>query len=156
MPLPLPRLSTQLPHGGPHVASSAGYFPSLAFLAGSGFAVLQANYRGSTGFGQAALSSLIGRAGSQDVADCVAILEAAVALGAVDGSRASYVGGSHGGFLGGHLAGQHPDRFRCFSLRNPVTSISSMVGITDIPDWRVRVFSGNQGPPAFPPVSLRL
>lgn len=125
-----------VPHGGPHVASSAGYFPSLAFLAAGGFAVLQANYRGSTGFGQAALSSLLGRAGAQDVGDCVAILDAAAAAGLVDGARASYAGGSHGGFLGGHLAGQFPGKFKSFCLRNPVTNISSMVGVTDIPDWR--------------------
>lgn len=71
----------------------------------------------------------------QDVADCLSILDAAVSAGLVDGARASYVGGSHGGFLGGHLAGQAPDRFRCISLRNPVTNIASMVGVTDIPDW---------------------
>ena len=124
-----------VPHGGPHTACVAGYLPSLAFLAAAGFAVLQVNYRGSTGAGQAALESLLGKAGGQDVDDCLAALDAAAAAGLVDASRAAVVGGSHGGFLGAHLIGQAPDRFFAAALRNPVTDISSMVGVTDIPDW---------------------
>jgi acylaminoacyl-peptidase len=124
-----------VPHGGPHTACVAGYVPSLAFLAASGFAVLQVNYRGSTGAGQAALESLLGKAGRQDVDDCLAALDAAAAAGLVDASRAAVVGGSHGGFLGAHLIGQAPERFFAAALRNPVTCISAMVGITDIPDW---------------------
>jgi len=33
------------------------------------------------------------------------------------------------------LAGQYPDLFQAAAMRNPVTHIPSMVGITDIPDW---------------------
>ena len=124
-----------VPHGGPHTACVAGYLPSLAFLAASGYAVLQVNYRGSTGAGQQALESLLGKAGRQDVDDCLAALDAAAAAGLVDASRAAIVGGSHGGFLGAHLIAQAPDRFKCAALRNPVTDLASMVGVTDIPDW---------------------
>ncbi len=55
--------------------------------------------------------------------------------GLVDPARVSIVGGSHGGFLTGHLLGQHPDLFRCGVMRNPVTNIAAMVGLSDIPDW---------------------
>ncbi len=55
--------------------------------------------------------------------------------GIADGARASVIGGSHGGFLTGHLVGQFPARWRCAGLRNPVLNIALMVGITDIPDW---------------------
>ena len=124
-----------VPHGGPHSACVAAFVPTLAWLASQGYAVLQLNYRGSTGFGQHALASLLGRAGRQDVDDCLACLDAASEQGLVDGSRAAVVGGSHGGFLAAHLIGQAPSRFFCAALRNPVTDISAMVGVTDIPDW---------------------
>ena len=45
------------------------------------------------------------------------------------------IGGSHGGFLTGNLVGQHPDRFCCGVLRNPVMDISLMISVSDIPDW---------------------
>lgn len=49
--------------------------------------------------------------------------------------RGAQTGGSHGGFLSLHLIGQFPDTFRCAMVRNPVTHIPGMVGVTDIPDW---------------------
>jgi hypothetical protein len=75
---------------------------------------------------------------------CCAVLSLAMSCCAVlwchpagfaDRSRAAVCGGSHGGFLSGHLMGQHPDRFKCAGLRNPVLNIALMVGVTDIPDW---------------------
>lgn len=55
--------------------------------------------------------------------------------GFADAERASVCGGSHGGFLTGHLMGQYPQRFKCAGLRNPVLNMALMVGVTDIPDW---------------------
>lgn len=55
--------------------------------------------------------------------------------GAIDKDRVAVIGGSHGGFLTGHLVGQHPERFRCGVLRNPVMDLSLMVSVSDIPDW---------------------
>ena len=45
------------------------------------------------------------------------------------------MGGSHGGFLTGHLLGQHPNRFKAGVLRNPVMDLALMSQISDIPDW---------------------
>ena len=144
------------PHGGPHAAWSTTFHRRSAFLALSGYVVLKVNYRGSTGFGAAALSSLLGRVGDQDVEDVLLVLdtllannsaarnEAAGSASASDAldlncvlpaERVAYVGGSHGGFIGAHILGQRPAAFRCAVLRNPVCNIASMVGVTDIPDW---------------------
>lgn len=69
---------------------------------------------------------------------------------AVDLSRVAVCGGSHGGFLTGHLLGQKPDLFRCGIMRNPVCNISLMVNITDIPDWcYVEVFGPEEGNKRF-------
>eukprot|EP00198_Chlamydomonas_reinhardtii_P011561 XP_001700898.1 acylaminoacyl-peptidase [Chlamydomonas reinhardtii] len=130
---PLPAVVA--PHGGPHTAVTLGWYPAYAYLVALGYAVVVPNYRGSTGYGQAALASLPGAIGRNDVDDCVASVEAAVAEGLVDKSRVSVVGGSHGGFLTAHLLGQHPAAFRSGVMRNPVTNISAMIAASDIPDW---------------------
>ena len=44
-------------------------------------------------------------------------------------------GGSHGGFLGGILAGRHHEYFTGNVLLNPVLSLPFMISTTDIPDW---------------------
>lgn len=101
-----------------------------------GYAILHCNYRGSSGFGQNALESLAGTAGSLDVEDVVHLTKHALASNdALDSSRVGVCGGSHGGFLSGHLIGQYPELFKVAAMRNPVTNIASMVTATDIPDW---------------------
>lgn len=54
-------------------------------------------------------------------------------------------GGSHGGFLTGHMIGQYPDTFKCAIVRNPVFDLAHMIYVTDIPDW---VFVESFGPEA--------
>jgi acylaminoacyl-peptidase len=134
-----------LPHGGPHGACTAMYVTSVAYLASLGYAVAYCNYRGSTGYGEAALQSLVGGAGGgagvRDVMDCSAIARRCINDGICDPDRVCVVGGSHGGFLGGHLVGQSAVLetfgvdFKCAVLRNPVTDIGAMTSGTDIPDW---------------------
>ncbi|KAL7543890.1 hypothetical protein ACHAXR_013330 [Thalassiosira sp. AJA248-18] len=124
------------PHGGPHSCMSTMYIPSYSFLCKHGrYAILLVNYRGSSGFGQAALESLAGNVGSLDVLDVVAATRAVIDAGIADPDRVGICGGSHGGFLAGHCIGQHPDLFKVAATRNPVMNIASMVTATDIPDW---------------------
>eukprot|EP00208_Stichococcus_sp_RCC1054_P004576 CAMPEP_0206148488 /NCGR_PEP_ID=MMETSP1473-20131121/36760_1 /ASSEMBLY_ACC=CAM_ASM_001109 /TAXON_ID=1461547 /ORGANISM="Stichococcus sp, Strain RCC1054" /LENGTH=792 /DNA_ID=CAMNT_0053545837 /DNA_START=314 /DNA_END=2692 /DNA_ORIENTATION=- len=124
-----------LPHGGPHSAYVRSYMLPTAFLPALGYAIIAPNFRGSTGYGEDCIQALPGHAGSADVADCMAALHAAVDRGWVDPERVAIVGGSHGGFLAGHLAGQHPGSFRAAVLRNPVLDLSVMIHLSDIPDW---------------------
>ena len=118
--------------------------------------VFSVNYRGSIGFGEQNLRSLLGKVGENDVEDCFRALD--VLLGKWKLTEADtdifVQGGSHGGFLGAHLIGQFPGIFRASCLRNPVINMASMFGTTDIPDWTY-VESGFEyhydNPPVTPP-----
>jgi len=125
-------------HGGPHTTCTAAWAWGPFALASQGWTIIGPNYRGSKGFGETALQSLPGKIGSQDVGDSLAALKVAHAKGLCSDPEAvgvSVVGGSHGGFLGCHFAGQFPKMVRAAVVRNPVCDVSSMVASSDIPDW---------------------
>uniref|UniRef100_A0A8D3D8Y3 acylaminoacyl-peptidase n=1 Tax=Scophthalmus maximus TaxID=52904 RepID=A0A8D3D8Y3_SCOMX len=124
-------------HGGPHSQFPAEWNATTAGLAKLGFAVLMVNYRGSTGFGQDSILSLIGQIGSQDVKDVQrAVLTALQSDLTLDSKRLAVIGGSHGGFLSCHLVGQYPDFYRACAARNPVINAATLLGTSDIVDWR--------------------
>jgi len=123
------------PHGGPHGGFTGDYATALSFLVLQGYAVLLVNFRGSTGFGKWQLESLPGHCGTNDVQDVQQSVEAVLARGLGDKDRVVVTGGSHGGFLGLHMVGQYPNVYKACAVRNPVTDISVMRSVTDIPDW---------------------
>ena len=125
-----------VPHGGPHSCLTTSFIPSYAYLCShGGYAILLVNYHGSTGFGQDSLEVLAGKVGSLDVKDVWEATNEVIAQGKVDPDRIGICGGSHGGFLTGHMIGQYPELYKVAAMRNPVTNIASMVTATDIPDW---------------------
>jgi len=85
-------------HGGPTGATSTAFDPKIQFWTTRGFAVLDVNYRGSTGYGRAYRESLYGRWGVADVEDCVAGVRHLAARGLVDPEAAIISGGSAGGY----------------------------------------------------------
>ncbi|KAM4570719.1 acylamino-acid-releasing enzyme [Fundulus diaphanus] len=124
-------------HGGPHSQFPAEWNSTTAGLVELGFAVLMVNYRGSTGFGQDSIMSLIGQIGSQDVKDVQrAVMTALQSDKTLDPKRLAVIGGSHGGFLSCHLIGQYPDFYRACAARNPVINAATLLGTSDIVDWR--------------------
>jgi acylaminoacyl-peptidase len=101
-----------VPHGGPHSVSQSAFTPGFAYMASS-YAVLFPNYRGSIGFGKAALESLLARIGTVDVEDVMASTRHAIEnFPSIDGDRVGICGGSHGGFLTAHCTTQYPDFFK--------------------------------------------
>ncbi|MCP1136873.1 prolyl oligopeptidase family serine peptidase [Paenibacillus polysaccharolyticus] len=87
-----------LPHGGPWARDSWGYIPDVQFLASRGYAVLQVNFRGSTGYGKKFLEAgnkQWGKAMQDDLTDGVNWL---VKEGTVDPKRVAIYGGSYGGY----------------------------------------------------------
>lgn len=85
-------------HGGPTGMSGPGFSPRVQWWTSRGYAVLDVNYGGSTGFGREYRARLDGRWGVVDVADCVAAARHVIAAGRVDGARTAIRGGSAGGF----------------------------------------------------------
>ncbi|KAJ3762531.1 Alpha/Beta hydrolase protein [Lentinula raphanica] len=125
-----------IPHGGPHGASVVAYTASVCFLALEGYTISLPNYTGSTGYGERYIRSLIGKCGTLDVGDCIESVRHLVRIGVAEEGRGKLLlaGGSHGGFLLGHLIGQYPDVFTSAVLRNPVLSAGE-ISTSDIQDW---------------------
>jgi dipeptidyl aminopeptidase/acylaminoacyl peptidase len=85
-------------HGGPTGATSASFSLAVQFWTQRGFAVLDVNYRGSTGYGRAYRDALRGGWGVVDVEDCVRGARHLVETGEVDPRRLIIRGSSAGGY----------------------------------------------------------
>lgn len=85
-------------HGGPTSMSTCTLRLSIQYWTQRGFAVLDVNYGGSSGFGRAYMTLLKGQWGVVDVDDCVAGARHLAAQGRVDADRMAIRGGSAGGF----------------------------------------------------------
>ncbi|MFN4279471.1 prolyl oligopeptidase family serine peptidase [Thermosynechococcus sp.] len=85
-------------HGGPTAASGSGLDLRTQFWTTRGFAVLDVNYRGSSGYGRAYRNALRGQWGVVDVADCSAAAQYLVAQGRVAGNPLLIRGSSAGGY----------------------------------------------------------
>jgi dipeptidyl aminopeptidase/acylaminoacyl peptidase len=85
-------------HGGPTSAAVPVLSLGVQYWTSRGFAVVDVNYGGSTGYGRAYREELLGEWGVIDVADCVAAATYLASRGRVDGRRMSIRGGSAGGY----------------------------------------------------------
>ncbi len=86
------------PHGGPWYRDQWGYNPEVQFLANRGYAVLQVNFRGSTGYGRKFWEASFkqwGKAMQDDITDGVQWL---IKQGIADPKRIGIYGGSYGGY----------------------------------------------------------
>jgi dipeptidyl aminopeptidase/acylaminoacyl peptidase len=85
-------------HGGPTSMSTSSLRLAIQFWTSRGFAVLDVNYGGSTGYGRAYMDSLRGQWGVVDVEDCTAGARHLAQRGLVDPGRMAIRGGSASGF----------------------------------------------------------
>ncbi len=117
-----------LVHGGPHARDDFTFDWWASFLASRGYAVLQSNYRGSTGYGYEWFDA--GRKGwgdgvmQTDVEDGA---DALVKAGFVDARRICIMGGSYGGYAALAGATLTPDRYACAVSINGVSDPETML-----------------------------
>ncbi len=113
-----------MPHGGPWTRDVWGWNPVVQFLASRGFAVLQPNFRGSTGYGVRYLSRGRGRWGLEMQDDVTDAAIWAVRAGIADRNRVGIYGASYGGYAALRALQKEPELFRAGA---------SFAGVTDIP-----------------------
>ncbi|WP_188054225.1 alpha/beta hydrolase family protein [Sphingosinithalassobacter sp. CS137] len=102
-----------MPHGGPFVRDYETYDWWAQFLASRGYAVVQPNYRGSSGYGRAfalAGDGEWGRKMQDDLNDAITHL---AGEGIADAGRVCIVGGSYGGYAAMRAAQRDSDLYRC-------------------------------------------
>ncbi|WP_431849944.1 prolyl oligopeptidase family serine peptidase [Allosphingosinicella sp.] len=146
-------------HGGPSAHATPGFDAETQYYAARGIAVLDFNYRGSTGQGRkfAELNDRelkVNEAG--DIADAVAWLRAS---GRVDGDRIAIGGGSYGGYLTNLSLGTFPDMFvagvssvgvsdwvKALEGASPGLKASDQIEYGDISDPKVRAFFSQLSP----------
>ncbi|WP_424211077.1 alpha/beta hydrolase family protein [Streptomyces sp. BI20] len=131
-------------HGGPtdHVAPVLDV--DVAYFTSRGFAVVEVNYGGSTGYGRAYRERLREGWGVVDVEDCAAVARALAAEGTVDPARVAIRGGSAGGWTAAAALASGDGVFACGTLRYPVLDLEGFAAQTH--DLESRYPEGLVGP----------
>jgi dienelactone hydrolase len=115
---PLPTVFTL--HGGPHSADEDRFSAYRAVWLDAGFAVVEVNYRGSTGYGSAWRDAIEGRPGLTELEDVAAVHNWAVECGLADPAKCVVSGASWGGYLTLLAVGTQPDRWAAAVASVPV------------------------------------
>ncbi len=115
------------PHGGPWGQDTLHYDYQAQYISSLGYAVIQPNFRGSTGYGETFLDAGQGQFGlamQDDVSDALHWL---VTQGIADPKRACIAGASYGGYAAMWGVAREPDLFRCAISVSGVASLSREV-----------------------------
>jgi dipeptidyl aminopeptidase/acylaminoacyl peptidase len=102
-----------LPHGGPHARDYEQWDWINQYLAWRGYAVIQPNYRGSTGFGSKFLEAGEREWGLKMQDDLNDAVDRLVTQGIADPKRVCVLGGSYGGYAAMRAAQRDGGKFRC-------------------------------------------
>jgi dipeptidyl aminopeptidase/acylaminoacyl peptidase len=112
-----------MPHGGPFSRDEWTYDPLVQFLANRGYAVLQPQFRGSTGYGKDFVARGYGEWGRKMQDDLDDGVDWLARTGKIDPKRVCIVGASYGGYAALWGAIRNPERYRC---------AASLAGVTDL------------------------
>jgi dipeptidyl aminopeptidase/acylaminoacyl peptidase len=130
-------------HGGPFTQYGWTLFDETQVYVSAGYAVVQCNPRGSSGYGSAHGRVIRGAWGRLDADDVLAFLDAALADPALDAGRVGIMGGSYGGYLTTLLLGR-TTRFAAAISERAFTDPVSFVGSSDIGWFFPDVYLGTE------------
>lgn len=116
-----------MPHGGPFARDSEDWDWWVQFLAWRGYAVLQPNYRGSSGYGTAFAEKGEGQWGLAMQDDLNDAVDWAVKQGIADPKRVCMVGASYGGYAAMRAAQRDPAKYRCAISYAGVSDLAAMM-----------------------------
>ena len=131
-------------HGGPTTATTPTLDLKIQFWTSRGFAVVDVNYRGSSGYGRGYRRRLNGAWGVVDVADMVHACRHLAAAARVDGERLAIRGGSAGGYTALAALAFHPGVFRAGASYYGVSDIEVLA--RDTHKFEARYLDGLVGP----------
>jgi dipeptidyl aminopeptidase/acylaminoacyl peptidase len=126
-----------LPHGGPHSRDDSGFDYLSQFLASRGYAVLQPQFRGSTGFGSDFVRKGYKEWGGKMQTDLLDGIADLAGKGTVDPARVCIVGWSYGGYAALAGATLHPEAYKCAASINGVSDLQMLLG------ENLRMFAGD-------------
>lgn len=130
-------------HGGPHAAIQYGFNFKNQYFAAQGFAVLEVNFRSSTGYGEKFLWGTWGAWGTKDGQDVMAGVDHVLGkYPNLDRSRVASIGHSYGGFMTNWLITQYPDRFAAAASGAGIVNWMSDYGNADIARTKETEFYG--------------
>jgi dipeptidyl aminopeptidase/acylaminoacyl peptidase len=124
-------------HGGPTAVSRPTAFGSTSIYpidiwTAKGALVLEPNYRGSAGYGEAFRSLNVRNLGVGDAWDVIAGVDHLIALGLADGDRVGAMGWSQGGYISAYLTTHDSARFRAISVGAGISNWMTYYVNTDI------------------------
>ena len=129
-------------HGGPTSQDAHDFSVERQLFAAHGYAVLNVNYRGSTGRGHDYSNTIHADWGNKEVKDLLAMVDAAVATGNVDANHLGIGGWSYGGILTDYTIASDT-RFKAASSGAGTGNLFGMYGI----DEYIQQYDNELGPP---------
>jgi dipeptidyl aminopeptidase/acylaminoacyl peptidase len=115
-----------MPHGGPSARDEWGFDWMAQYFANRGFAVLQPNFRGSSGYGDSWFQNNGFRSWRTAVGDVADAGRWLIAQGIAEPKKLAIVGWSYGGYAALQSAATTPDLFRAVVAIAPVTDLAKL------------------------------